>query len=154
MRIPRSARNDGEAMAATTEEVIQGLEYLGLEVSGHAREVCEEAAQKLFRFQVLDKIKSSRLRELEQERLKEIRRNNELTENNFRLSEKIDELREKLAELSGGEFVDMAFAVYDQRETIENCTVEILTNSKTGEVSVGWTRSKPEEEADSPQIQE
>lgn len=29
-------------------------------------------------------------------------------------------------------------AVYDQEETVEGCTVQILTNSETGDVSVGW----------------
>ena len=33
-------------------------------------------------------------------------------------------------------------AVYDEREVIENCTVEILRNSVTGEESVGWYRPK------------
>ena len=31
---------------------------------------------------------------------------------------------------------------YDEIETVENCTVEILRNSKTGEVSVGWYRNE------------
>lgn len=29
-------------------------------------------------------------------------------------------------------------AYYDKVETHENCTVQILTNTQTGEVSVGW----------------
>lgn len=28
--------------------------------------------------------------------------------------------------------------MYDKREVHENCTVEILTNTKTGETSIGW----------------
>lgn len=28
--------------------------------------------------------------------------------------------------------------VYDSEETLKNCTVQILRNSETGEVSVGW----------------
>lgn len=28
--------------------------------------------------------------------------------------------------------------VYDQEEMHENCTVQILTNSKTGQLSIGW----------------
>ena len=35
---------------------------------------------------------------------------------------------------------------YDEEEIIPNCTVQILRNSKTGEVSVGWWRNEPEEE--------
>ena len=29
---------------------------------------------------------------------------------------------------------------YDQEEVIEGCTVQILTNTRTGETSVGWWR--------------
>ena len=123
------------------------MEFLGLEVSGYSRKVCEEAARRLGGLMAINKA-------YHRNAIKYQAMAEELTANNYRLSEKIDELREKLAELSDGEYVDLAFSVYDRRETIENCTVEILTNSKTGEVSVGWTRSKPEEEADSPQIQE
>lgn len=32
--------------------------------------------------------------------------------------------------------------VYDKEETIQNCTVQILTNTKTGATSVGWWRNK------------
>lgn len=28
--------------------------------------------------------------------------------------------------------------IYDQEEVYDNCTVQILTNTVTGEVSVGW----------------
>ena len=31
--------------------------------------------------------------------------------------------------------------IYDKCERYENCTVEVLTNSVTGEVSVGWWRN-------------
>ena len=31
-------------------------------------------------------------------------------------------------------------AVYDREETVEGCTVQILTNTETGETSVGWWR--------------
>ena len=34
----------------------------------------------------------------------------------------------------------MELNMYDQCEVIENCTVEILTNTLTGETSVGWWR--------------
>lgn len=30
--------------------------------------------------------------------------------------------------------------VYDKEETFHGCTVQVLTNTKTGEVSVGWIR--------------
>ena len=41
--------------------------------------------------------------------------------------------------------------VYDKCETIENCTVEILTDSKTGECSVAWWRGTA---ADGPKVRE
>lgn len=31
--------------------------------------------------------------------------------------------------------------IFDKEEIIENCTVQILSNSKTGEISVGWWRN-------------
>lgn len=39
--------------------------------------------------------------------------------------------------------------MYDKVETYENCTVQILTNSLTGEVSVGWWHGT---KADMPQL--
>ena len=41
--------------------------------------------------------------------------------------------------------------MYDQREIIEGCTVEIMTNTLTGETSVGWWRGGVE---DSPGMEE
>ncbi len=34
--------------------------------------------------------------------------------------------------------------IFDQREVHHNCTVEILKNSITGEISVGWYRGEEE----------
>lgn len=34
--------------------------------------------------------------------------------------------------------VEMAFEIYDQSEIHHNCTVEIFSNSVTGDVSIGW----------------
>ena len=34
----------------------------------------------------------------------------------------------------------MELNLYDQCDVIEGCTVEILTNTLTGETSVGWWR--------------
>lgn len=31
---------------------------------------------------------------------------------------------------------------YDKEEIYENCTVQVLTNTTTGEVSVGWWRNE------------
>lgn len=35
--------------------------------------------------------------------------------------------------------------IYDREEIHENCTVQVLTNSVTGEVSVGWWENEEEE---------
>lgn len=35
-----------------------------------------------------------------------------------------------------------AIAFYDKEEIFENCTVQVLTNTKTGEVSVGWWQNE------------
>lgn len=33
---------------------------------------------------------------------------------------------------------------YDKEEIYENCTVQILTNTNTGDVSVGWWKNETE----------
>lgn len=38
-----------------------------------------------------------------------------------------------------------SIGVYDQEEIIEGCTVQILTNTVTGEQSVGWWRGTAED---------
>lgn len=38
--------------------------------------------------------------------------------------------------------------IFDQREVYTNCTVQVLTNSVTGEVSVGWWRNEEGSEDD------
>lgn len=35
---------------------------------------------------------------------------------------------------------------YDKCETYENCTVQVLTNSATGECSVGWKRNRKDDD--------
>ena len=35
--------------------------------------------------------------------------------------------------------------IYDQEEIYPNCTVQVLTNTATGEVSVGWWKNPPSE---------
>lgn len=34
--------------------------------------------------------------------------------------------------------VDVHMTIYDQEEIYPNCTVQVLTNTVTGDVSVGW----------------
>lgn len=36
--------------------------------------------------------------------------------------------------------------IYDKEETYPNCTVQVLTNTATGEVSVGWWENGGKEE--------
>lgn len=38
-----------------------------------------------------------------------------------------------------------AMDVYDIEEVYPNCTVQVLRNSVTGQVSVGWWKNEPEE---------
>ena len=50
----------------------------------------------------------------------------------------------------GGVMADLIETnIFDIEEIHHNCTVQILTNSVTGEVSVGWWPNEPEEGADS-----
>lgn len=40
---------------------------------------------------------------------------------------------------------DMDIPIFDQVETYTNCTVQVLTNSVTGAVSIGWWQNEEEE---------
>ena len=40
------------------------------------------------------------------------------------------------------ESVESEIGLYDVEEIYENCTVQVLRNSVTGEVSVGWKRNE------------
>ena len=42
--------------------------------------------------------------------------------------------------------VESNIAYYDQEEIYPNCTVQVLTNSVTGDVSIGWWRNDTEEQ--------
>ena len=50
-------------------------------------------------------------------------------------------IKRKIIELAAEPICNM----YDKEETIENCTVQILSNSVTGDVSVGWWHWTEEE---------
>lgn len=39
------------------------------------------------------------------------------------------------------EIVNVETSFYDKEEIHENCKVQVLTNTKTGEVSVGWWKN-------------
>lgn len=47
---------------------------------------------------------------------------------------------------SSGEKITSLFSFYDQEEVHRNCTVQILTNSKTGAVSIGWWKNGEDDE--------
>lgn len=47
-------------------------------------------------------------------------------------------------EIPDSETVTSLLSVYDQEEIHENCTVHVLTNSQTGETSVGWWENEDE----------
>ena len=42
--------------------------------------------------------------------------------------------------------LDVDMDIYDQEEIYPNCTVQVLTNTVTGKVSVGWWRNDIEVE--------
>lgn len=50
----------------------------------------------------------------------------------------MDEWREKFGKSYLGDEVEVETNIYDQVEEHHNCFVQILTNSRTGEVSIGW----------------
>lgn len=41
-----------------------------------------------------------------------------------------------------GSVVKVEVGFYDQVETYPNCTVQVLTNTVTGDVSVGWWKNE------------
>lgn len=46
-----------------------------------------------------------------------------------------------ICEQKNGSIVKVETNFYDKEEIFENCTVQVLTNTVTGEVSVGWWRN-------------
>ena len=57
--------------------------------------------------------------------------------------ESIEELRQKLGKAEGGktEIVKVETNIYDKEEIYPDCTVQVLTNTATGESSVGWWKN-------------
>lgn len=45
---------------------------------------------------------------------------------------------------NNGEIVKIETNMYNKEEILYPCTVQILTNTVTGEVSYGWWRGEPE----------
>ena len=65
-----------------------------------------------------------------------------LNETADRLRRIADELREIADELAAGE-IDVP--IYDQEEIHHGCTVQVLRNSVTGAVSIGWWTENEDE---------
>ncbi len=40
--------------------------------------------------------------------------------------------------MNEGEIIEVHAAIFDEEETYPNCTVQVLRNSVTGDVSWGW----------------
>lgn len=60
--------------------------------------------------------------------------------------EAIDMAISALEKQEGKKPITVETNIYDQEEIHHGCTVQILRNSVTGEVSVGWWEEKEEEE--------
>ena len=39
------------------------------------------------------------------------------------------------------DILELETSIFDKEEIYENCTVQVLTNTVTGEVSIGWWRN-------------
>ena len=59
-----------------------------------------------------------------------------------RFPDLLAEALRKLARYEDSEQVVFGIGFFDQEEIHENCTVQILTNSETGQTSVGWWENK------------
>ena len=62
----------------------------------------------------------------------------------IRLDGTEEECKEKAAEAWNQrvpEIVKVETSFYDQEEVFHNCTVQVLTNTATGETSVGWWKN-------------
>lgn len=46
-----------------------------------------------------------------------------------------------IREKAHGHIVNVKTCFYDKAETFDNCTVQVLTNTVTGDVSVGWWKN-------------
>lgn len=56
--------------------------------------------------------------------------------------ENTDLTPDEVLKLKGGAAPKVEMSVFDKETTIENCTVQILENTVTGEVSVGWRKNE------------
>lgn len=70
------------------------------------------------------------------------------------LGELIRELRHEVERLRGlldkseGDGVTVHTILYDEVEEYQNCTVQVLRNTVTGDVSVGWWQEEENEQED------
>ena len=51
-------------------------------------------------------------------------------------------------EESFGTITKIETCFYDKEEIFENCTVQVLTNTATGEVSIGWWKNEERTDED------
>lgn len=54
-------------------------------------------------------------------------------------------IEQKIREMLNQPDVEFHADIYDKEEIHENCTVQVLTNSVTGDVSIGWWQDTAEE---------
>lgn len=47
--------------------------------------------------------------------------------------------------------LDVDMDIYDQEEIYPNCTVQVLTNTVTGKVSIGWWRNDLGQDLEEPE---
>lgn len=63
-----------------------------------------------------------------------------------RITQSIDMAIAALEKQEGKKPITVETNIYDTEEIHHGCTVQVLRNSVTGEVSVGWWKEKKEEE--------
>ena len=56
------------------------------------------------------------------------------------------EIISDVEKMNGFEQVQVVTNLFDKEEIYQNCTVQVLTNTVTGEVSVGWWKNDREDD--------
>lgn len=75
----------------------------------------------------------------------DIRITEQVSEHGFKVRDLCPECQKRLKEwMSGVNATECN--LFDQEETYENCTVQVLTNSVTGQCSVGWMRNRKDDD--------
>lgn len=55
---------------------------------------------------------------------------------------------EESIRIGGPDGYELDTCIYDKRTILKNVTIEILENTKTGKISIGWYRQDDTEEID------